>query len=445
MNDVRSMNGGISRPVRSWCIRMAGATLAAALLMWSGRAEAEITLKTAKGWTLSADGRMNTFGSFMTGDRQPDGIPNWNGGVDEWYGTTDTQIRSTRIRSGFISNILGFNLVKPLTETLKVTARFSLWVGIAEARSKTDRTSIDARELYVKLEGGWGNLLLGKNLALFGRGGILMDYDVQHAFGMGFPCGTITAPVASCGYAGHGLLFPSFNAGIVYTTPSMGGLELAAGLYDPASVNERNYNRTPYPRVEAEATFRFRQIFRVWAGALWQRIGTNQNATNQLMADARGFTGGFMLSVGPWALGASAYQGKGLGVFVPMENHPLFADQQGVLRGTQGAVGITSISFGGAKLAVGGGVTLVSKTSTEQAELNANPQNNGAFATQPPAKRQIGASIGYYHTFLESLTFALEYFRGQYEWYDLLDPNTMMGVKKHQNVNFVNTGLTLVW
>ncbi len=410
--------------------------------MWSGPARAEIPLKNAKGWTLSLDGRLNTFVSFMNGEAQPAGIPEWNGGVNDRYATGSTSIRSTRIRSGFIANVFGFNLAKPLTDTVKVTGRFALWVALAEKREKTDRPGVDTRELYIKIEGGFGSLTLGRNLALFGRGGILMDYDVQHAYGMGFPCGVIVAPVASCGYAGHGLLFPSFNPGIVYTTPSLGGLELAIGAYDPASVAERNYDRTPYPRVEGQISFRFREVFRAWAEVLWQRIGTNQNASNTLTVDANGVSGGLMVKAGPLALGGSAYKGKGLGIYVPMENHPLFADNSGVLRGTQGAVAIASVTFGANKLAAGGGITQIKTTAAEDAMT---APTNGVFSSQPPAKQQLGLSVGYYRMFSDTLVLALEYFRGQYQWYQLLNPDTMLGESKHQNVNFVNVGLTLLW
>ena len=73
----------------------------------------------------------------------------------------------TRIRSAFMMNSLGFNMIKQVSPDLKVTGRFSLWVGVSQERSKTDNPSIDARELYIKLEGPWGGLLAGRALGLF--------------------------------------------------------------------------------------------------------------------------------------------------------------------------------------------------------------------------------------------------------------------------------------
>jgi hypothetical protein len=52
--------------------------------------------------------------------------------------------------------------------------------------------------------------------------------------------------------------------------------------------------------------------------------------------------------------------------------------------------------------------------------------------------------VGLYQTIFDQLTWALEYFRGQYAWYDYRDSTGNVAQPK-QAVNFVNTGLTLVF
>jgi hypothetical protein len=39
----------------------------------------------------------------------------------------------------------------------------------------------------------------------------------------------------------------------------------------------------------------------------------------------------------------------------------------------------------------------------------------------------------------------LEYFRGQYDWYDSVDASSGQAQHNKQGVNFINTGVTLVW
>jgi hypothetical protein len=415
----------------------------------SREAAAEIPIAKANGWELSADGRFNTFISFLTGDHQPPGVPIWSGGVDEKDAGTGT-ISSLRIRSGFIMNVFGFNLVKHLTPDLKLTGRFATWVGISQDRSKLDDPSFDARELYVKLEGPWGGVLAGRNIGIFERGAILMDYDIVHGNGLGFPCSVQSVHGGACGFAGHGVLYPGFNAGVVYNTPDLAGFQLTAGIFDPVAITERTYTITPLPRVEAELTFNVSGHLKVFGDALWQRL-SNENPlkdpttmmpivdangkTTKQTVDATGYAAGIEIMGGPVQVGGAFFKGKGLGLTVPMDNTPLFSDEQGVLREGQGFVGMASLTFGETKLAGGGGVSQMKMTSTE----------SEPFATLDIPKQQLGISVGFYQGFYKTFTWALEYFRGQYQWYDY-KPDAMSPVTHPtQNVNIINTGITVIW
>lgn len=417
------------------------------------QAGAEVPITSADGWNLSADGRLNTFMSFAHGDAQPTPIATWTGVEDRAAGG-DT-ITSSRIRSGLVMNVLGFNVVKELSPDLKVTGRFATWVVVAQNRNKSDNPSLDAREVYFKLEGRWGGILAGRNLSLFERGAIMMDYDIEHAYGLGHPCAVRTSAGGACGHAGHGLLYPGYNAGFVYNTPELSGFQLSVGAYDPAAISERTYERTPFPRLEAELTWKVRN-FSLFADALWQRVGNNNPITDesgnvvnddqgkpvQQDADATGLAAGASVSLGPLTVGAAVYAGKGLGLYVPMENSPLFADEKKVLRRSQGAVGLASIVFGRNKIAGGIGVSQLKMSNVvlpDGTPLEAEP-----FAKLTFPKQQLGISAGYYRGFSKTIFFALEYFRGEYQWYDSLDA---MGVVQtnRQNVNFFNTGMTLIW
>ncbi|MEO8214865.1 MAG: hypothetical protein ABI560_16810, partial [Myxococcales bacterium] len=76
------------------------------------------------------------------------------------------------------------------------------------------------------------------------------------------------------------------------------------------------------------------------------------------------------------------------------------------------------------------------KTSTEP---------TGPFETLTIPKQQIGISAGLYQTVAKQLVLALEYFRGDYQWYDSKDANTGNAVTNKQTVNFINAGVTLIW
>ena len=91
----------------------------------------------------------------------------------------------------------------------------------------------------------------------------------------------------ACGMAAFGAVFPSFEPGFVYTTPNAGGFELSVGVYDPANVANGQMNRTPYPRLEGEATFAIQDVVKLFASGFWQHLEgtpTDPNNPGKLMS-----------------------------------------------------------------------------------------------------------------------------------------------------------------
>jgi hypothetical protein len=415
-------------------------------------AAAEFSLAQKDGWELTLDGRLNAFLSVAQGDKTPEGVAEWTAGLYEPADPNNGDIFVTRIRSGFVQSVLGFGLSKQVTPSYKLSGRFALWAGVSNERKPVlgSQPDIQARELFIKLEAPWGTIEAGRDLGLFGRGGISMDGDIVHADGMGNPCSTRQILGGACGFAGHGVLFPGFNAGVLYSTPKFVGIQATVGLYDPSVNSEKAYEITPYPRVEAQLSYNFNDQFKVFGEGMWQRL-INTAALKDLqgnvvldsngkpkdqVADASGVAAGAMFAGGPVQVGGAFYAGTGLTLIIPVFNTPIFADGFGVLRKGQGFVAMASVKFGGTKIAGGAGVS--------QLKLTPNDERQQPFSQLVPPKQQLGASVGLYQSIFEQLTWALEYFRGQYVWYDYQDSTGNVAQPK-QAVNFVNTGLTLVF
>ena len=331
--------------------------------------------------------------------------------------------------------------------------RFALWVGASNERKPVlgQPPAVEAREVYLRLEAPWGTIQAGRQLGLFGRGGILMDADIVHANGLGSPCSTRSILGGACGFAGHGVLFPAFNAGFLYSTPSLAGIQLTVGLFDPSVNSEKGYEITPYPRLEAQLSYNLHETLKLFVEGMWQRLinsnplrddmsnpilDANGRPLNEI-ADANGIAAGLQLNVGPLQVGGSFYQGKGLTLIVPIFNTPILTDQNmnPVLRGSLGFAGMASLHFGGTKIAGGAGVS----------QLKLTPFEQEPYSMQVPPKQQLGISIGFYQTFFKQLTWAIEYFRGQYTWYQYQQGPADPVVTPKQNINFINTGLTLVF
>jgi hypothetical protein len=417
----------------------------AAVALPAARANAEIPIVSRDGWVLSTDGRINNFVSVARGNWIPAQEPTYTGVDDE--PTTGNQIASTRLRTGFMMNILGFELKKQVSEGTRVRARVALWALSSSLRSALDSPALEAREAYFTVEGGWGSLLVGRALALFARGGIMLDYEVEHGFGLGYPCAIKEVHGGACGHAGFGLLFPGFHSGFVYSTPKVGGLQLSVGAYDPIQFAESNYRRTPYPRPEAELTFATpNKVFKAFVGGLWQRISASLVADPTLGIksdydfDAMGVNYGVGLNLGPLMLGFSGFAGKGLGLAVPLEDNPaiLLSGRPG-LRSEDGYWGAAALVFGGFKLAGGAGITRAKRDRDDPPDTSVNV---------PFIAQQLGFSGGIYQRAFDMVTFAVEYFGAQFTWFDrteTLPDGSLAVVRPRQFVNFVNVGATLVW
>jgi hypothetical protein len=396
-----------------------------------------LSIAKVKGWELTLDGRVSAFLSFSQGDPQPPTTALWQGYQDK--PDASGHIVATRVRSGFVSNVLGWTVRKDVAPNTTLSARLAIWGNISQQRDKTVTPDVDFREAYWKLEGPWGAVLAGRNIGVYGRGGINLDYDIEHGYGLGSPCMIVNrepghGPIAACGHVGFGILFPAFNAQLTYNTPELAGFQLTVGLFDPAAITARSYERTPLPRVEGELTYKAGKVFHAEVSAMWQRIGQN-DATLNLNVDAIGFAYSAGLNLGPVQVGGAGFFGQGLGIWSAMEDYPVFSDEKFLLRHQKGFLGMAALNFGHTKIAGGVGETLVSTTANDPTT---------PFTSLNFPRTQLGISAGVYQGVFENLVLGIDYFRGSTTYNHALD-NSGNEFTPKQTVNFVNVGGTVVF
>ena len=206
---------------------------------------AEVPLLQRDGWFLSTDGRVNTFLSVAVGNGLPSVEPVVLGAGIADRSNSMNELNSTRIRNGFLTSILGLTGSKEVSPNFKATARVALWMNISGSRTQNVAGLVDPRELYGKIEGGWGSLLAGSDSDL-SRGGILVDLRIAHDYGLGYPCAIRDSSSGACGMVGFGAPFPWFDPGVVYSTPRLLGIQASLGMYDPATVDIGQLDRTRY-------------------------------------------------------------------------------------------------------------------------------------------------------------------------------------------------------
>jgi hypothetical protein len=430
--------------------RNAAVAVVLGTLTWQAQALAEVKLAEHDGWKVSTDGRANAFFSIARGDGIPESQPDHPGTATKDTKDSNDDLRSTRIRNGFLASILGLNVEKQVFPELKVTTRTALWMNTSGTRTKNAPGAVDPRELYAKLSGSWGSVLGGSALALFGRGGILVDSDIAHDYGMGYPCLIENGSGGACGMAAFGAIFPSFEPGFVYTTPSLAGFELALGVYDPATVANAQLNRAPLPRLEAEATYAFPNLFKVFANGFWQRLEGSPARDGEIVdidATVWGAQGGLMVTVGPVMAGGAAFVGKAAGPISYIDESQITFDSEGEPHKTRGGFGLAAVKIDAIhlKVAGGAGVFLLDKTENDPEPVDAN----GLVGNPRLIKQNVGLTAGVYQT-TGPLHFGLEYFRAEHTWHDYgeADPNNPSVVNivtPVQVVHFINAGFTVVW
>jgi hypothetical protein len=444
-------------------------TLTALALLDASLAQAEVKIAESAGWALSTDGRVNAFVSHVYGEPRPEGLTGlpWVG-FNESNSTGQVnakdKLQKTRIRSGYVPSTLALNLRKQMLPNMKVAARVELGFQITNIDPSfiADPTWMEPRAVYLDLSGGWGSVRAGRDFSLFGRGNLFMNYELGHAYGVGFPCAYEKIFGGACGHVGFGTLWPDFRAQISYTTPSIADiLSISVGVFDPRTIPTYSWDQTPLPRFEGEANanYSWREGWGVkaWANGFHQRIGTtadvdpdNDTATmnsvrQDFTQDAYGVGGGVLAALGPVKVGGSGYMGKGMDAFTVFTFNPIYIGQASTVKGyerrfrpSKGFLVEASVTIGNTWFMGGFGQARLDRVETDTpiTEL-------GAF---PLLRTQTGISAGVFHR-LEQVVLGLDYFNANYGF----DPNRIASGTTQdydqvsQTVHIFNAGVTLEW
>jgi hypothetical protein len=402
------------------------------------------------GWELFTNGRINAFFSATHGDALPldaydatgttlhrirgggisgaaekEPIPGSNGQLTR--GTLDSQ----RVRSGFLGNVVGIGLRRPVTDATSLMGYIAVWAQVeSEDRRKYLPVVADVREGYMKLEGPWGSFLAGRTLALFSRGAVEIDFLYGHGFGLGFPADIdVRGPAA--GHIGFGVLANGFAAGLVYATPTFGGFKLTAGIYDPSSLIGSKLERTGLARPEAELTydlaFSERGRVHLFVNGAWQKL-YERNGPLETTAYGAGYGG--RLEIGPVHIGVAGHAGVGLGLNYALEPSAATYTDASELRRSDGYYAQLQVVWGKFDFNAGYGATRVHLLPADQVvdPMTGQP----AFSV---IRQQIGDSLAVVYHARDYLHFDVDYFRAYFDWW--------LGEK--QVVHFVSAGTTVTW
>lgn len=365
-------------------------TLSLLVAMLAAPARADIKLAGEKGWSASFDGFMNLYMVDTWGGAAPAGV------ADLYSSPTDDNV--FRIRTGFLPALFGFKVEAPEWEGMKVKARVGIY---PQLNNPADRTSIspniDFREFFITIDGGFGQVLVGRALNLYMQEAILGDMSL---FGIGIPAannaGFNGAP--TLGHIGFGYLYSAFGAQFRYTTPSMGGLKVAVALSDPSAIGTATI--TTMPLVEGTLSFSSAfdsGSFRAWVSGLYNTATFPAGGT----VDASGGAAGLGLTVSGFDVMASGFAGKGLGTDVQLTGGLAGVDPVS----SKGFLVQATYKPGKTKFGVSFGQTMVDQTAAQ------------AAAADQSLEQRMSLTLGVYHDLTSWLRLVAEYSWYQLDWY----------------------------
>jgi hypothetical protein len=406
-------------------------------------AAAEKVLGHDSDWTVFTDGRVAAFLDYIHADGYPtapvdaNGAPLYDirgGGMLadaekplQASGATGQAPRGTierlRIRSGFIGNTLGFGVRGPVTANTTVKGYIQLWAWVEnEGEQKGVVTWPDVRQGYIKLEGWWGSVLVGRGRGLFSRGATDIDSLYGHGFGVGYPGAVDSSPGGFAqGHVGFGVLGSGFATGIVYGTPTLGGFQLNLGAFDAVRL-QGAWTRTKWPRGESEITFErpIRQLgkFVIFANGAYQREYQG-GYPDSINTSAIGFGYGGRLELGPVRFGAAGHYGHGLGLNYALEQSDAALSTAGKLRWFDGYYAQAMVVIRKVDVSAGWGITRVFLNPDDQIPYVIKTINPTGTSSAPPdvIKYQQGISCGAVYHIKPWLHIDVDLFRANFRWY----------------------------
>jgi hypothetical protein len=473
-----------------WTRRAVALASVGACLLASGRASAEITVAKGETWEAYVAGRVGAFASYAFGEGRPQpkivgSKIEPGGGVDNSDPTLDTiydydpaadtgmpgdvgtplpkqgKLSKLRVRSGFYPNILTLGARKTFGPDLKLTAQVSIWGTIEPVYAKgllppnrnrsnggrENGVEADFHEGFLRIEGPWGEVNGGRFLSVFGRGFTEIDTLYAHGYGVGFPMvsrsyispitGDLTYQGPTGGMTGFGVLSGTYAAGLTYTTPSLSGVKLTAGVFDPATYNSAGWTRTSVPRVEAELAYDLARpgfLVHVFGAGGFQTLLTPKDESSTW-----GVSGGARVEVGPVHVGFGGFMGKAPGINYAFDDNPALSSSTSTkldpatmsmlktyeLRNTRGFFGIVQVALGPVDVSAGAGQTVVLQVDADKA--------NAAMVSTLKTQTGITGAVVYHLS--ESLHLDVDFITGQYRWYN----------GETERLNVLNGGATVTF
>ena len=213
---------------------------------------------TAGDWKIDFSGNVN---GFYVGS-QCDDAPNTAviGGLSCGGGE-----HSVAVRNGLLPAALVF-AASTREDDFDINVTVGLYPGINSSAaagvngpglpSALQTPGIDARQIFFTIgDASWGTVKIGRDIGLFGKDAILDDMTL---LGVGTAGGNAAPGNTSLGRIGIGYIYTDWEPQITYTSPSVAGFALQAGVFQPLdSTGSASYTAHDQPQFQVGASYLF--------------------------------------------------------------------------------------------------------------------------------------------------------------------------------------------
>jgi hypothetical protein len=165
-----------------------------------------VTVAANDGWTLGVSGSVNQFVTY----------------VDNNLAGGDSV---ANLQDGLLPAFLSFDMTAPTMNGLDIAAHIS----ISPSTNTSSYAAMEQREVYFTVAGGFGQILAGKALGLYGSHNILTD---QTLFGVGYGAGSVAEGTTTLGGIGLGYDYAAWRSQVKWTSNDMNGFKLAVAVMD---------------------------------------------------------------------------------------------------------------------------------------------------------------------------------------------------------------------
>jgi len=371
-------------------LAVAGAILASASVASAG------IVIPAGDWTVDINGNVNAFAIMadnkdtvttagaMTNSRgNGDAVSINTGLLPAWFGVT----ASTR------------------TNDLDVSWTISTQPGASSAAGLAGGGGEEARQASLTFgDKSWGSVTVGKNLGIFGSDAILSDMTLLGVGSQGV-VGSAGGTTTTLGRIGTGYLYADWNGQITYSSPSMNGLQVTAGVFQPwntvnaaaTTISGKSSGSQDEFGYQGKAVYSWGgdMAGKAWLGFFHQKVtNIDGTTTSDVENDADALEFGFSVSSGNSSLVAYIYDGEGIGTTAFLRDG---FDDAGQQRDSDGGyIQATYVIPSGTKIGVSYGESNLDATSNDS-------------TTTDIVKSNDMWTVGAYHPLTKHLNLVAEY------------------------------------